>query len=175
MTIITWTIAKGIAPKPHKSKAKSQKATTKRRHKQISSESESSEEEASSSDDKPKAKKEKRKTKHQRKEKSEAELIEGDVDPPNKDVENVDDAEEGPEKHKVSSHHLVLSLERYTHHNLGWQPEWPSTWCRPWSNNCEEGFNSWPTHEHVRQVTVKFQIKPDEYEMEIGRWCNLCK
>ena len=133
MTITTRTIAKGIParlcePKPKgkppatKSNAKA-KPTTKESRKRATREDESEEESEPASDDSLHRAKEKRDGKRRRIELSEAEgevdVVE-DIEPPEEDVEEVDDGigkQRSSNKQDVSAYHLLQASK--THYTLG--------------------------------------------------------
>src|SRR6266545_3658530 len=118
MPITTRTIAKGVPPRVHKPKGKA-KQQTKQAHtsrKRVASESEGEELE---DETEPRAKK-KRNTTHRQIEESESEveLIEENAQPPEEEVESVDEtrgSEEVPDEQEVSTGHL---FERDTHQYL---------------------------------------------------------
>jgi hypothetical protein len=186
MAIMTRTIAKGVPPRLHKpKKPRARKANTttgkpshKQGHKRGVSQLETEEDETSSDDSEPK-RKNKRNSKRRQSEESEAEeeLVEEDVDPLDKEVENVDDpgGEGVPDADEVSkdplSREILLTMTKIQDDGL---------------NDHQRGANL--QEKRVKKdstldlltimsdkVTVKFKIKADEYETEVGRWCNTCK
>jgi len=160
MPITTRTIAKGVPPRVHETKGKTkakpqakQANTTKPSRKWVASKLESKSEEAEDEAKLTRRAKKKQNTTHHRSEEpqSEVELVEDDAEPPEEEVESMDEthsSREVPDEQEVSTGYL---FERDAHRHLGWWPQWPSTWCQPWRKTRQEGFDAWSPHNNVRQ------------------------
>ncbi len=179
MPITTRTVAKGIPPRVHEPKGKAKQPTkpklttkSKRRHKQVSEEELESEEGSSSPDNLEPRVKSKRKIKKRRIEDSEAEaeLIEDNVDPPNKEVESIEGDNELPE---VSTDHPLRDtiLTKIQEDDLNDHQRGADLQEKPVKKDSTLDLLMIMSDK----ITVKFKVRDGDYETEIGRWCNTCK